>query len=96
MRFDIVFALMYLTWNSKAPRLHHLKMAYHVVTYLNNTRDLPLILGGFDPIQVIGYSDASLGTGPNARSIVGDLVKLGAGAGAVKAKSKAIPGVSLA
>ena len=95
VRFDVSFALMYLTWHSKAPSYHHLKMAFRIVGYLNNTKALPLCLGGKKPIEVIGYSDASLATGPNSRSVVGELTKLNDEAGTVKAKCKALPGVSL-
>ena len=41
VRFDVSFALMYLTWYSKAPSYHHLKMAFRIVGYLNNTKALP-------------------------------------------------------
>ena len=31
LRFDILFATMYLAWSTKQPRKHHLKMAHHVL-----------------------------------------------------------------
>ena len=95
VRFDVCFALMYLTWNSKAPSYHHLKMAFRLVSYLNNTKELPLCLGGKKQIGVTGYSDASLATGPNSRSIAGEVTKLNEDAGAVKAKCKALVNVNV-
>jgi hypothetical protein len=87
IRYDILFAVMYLTWQSQSPRRHHLEMAYCVMVYLYTTRSDPLVLGGPDPIQLHGYSDASYGTGKNRRSIVSHLVRLNSSAGAIFAKT---------
>ena len=46
LRLDITFATMYLAWNTKTPRKHHMRMARCVLSYLNATKDLPLALGG--------------------------------------------------
>jgi hypothetical protein len=70
-RLDIIFAVLYLAWSTRNPRQHHLNMAYYVLGYLNTTIDIPLVLGGELSIQATTYSDASLGTGPKERSIIG-------------------------
>jgi hypothetical protein len=91
IRLDIVFATMYLTWATKAPRVHHLKMGKLVLSYLYHSKDLPLVLGGplseDNKIQLTGYSDASLGTGPKGRSVKAHMFKLGEKAGSIVAKS---------
>jgi len=90
VRMDIIFAVLYLTWNAKSPKQHHLDMAYYVIGYLSTTIDMPLVLGGESTIQVITYIDASHGTGPNSRSITtGSLTKLNPQSGAVAAKASA-------
>lgn len=35
VRMDIIFAVLYLTWNAKSPTQHHLDMAYYVIGYLS-------------------------------------------------------------
>ena len=95
VRFDIIFPVLYLAWFTKAPLQHHMDMAYYVIGYLQSTLEVPLVLGGPDPIRIIGYTDASLGTGPKARSITGHLIKLGESAGAIAAKSSATHTVRL-
>ena len=89
IRLDIIFAVLYLAWFTRCPRVHHMNMALYCIGYLNTTKDLPLVLGGDPVIRVYGYSDASLGTGPKSRSITGQLVKLSEKAGAVFAKASA-------
>ena len=89
LRLDITFATMYLAWNTKTPRKHHMRMARCVLSYLNATKDLPLVLGGSSEVNPVTYSDASLGTGPKGRSVVGNMTKLNERAGAVSANSKA-------
>jgi hypothetical protein len=89
LRFDILFATMYLAWSTKQPRRHHLKMARHVLAYLYTTKDAPLVLGGCADLDVITYTDASLGTAPRGRSVIANLTKLHDRAGAVSAHTKA-------
>ncbi len=89
IRLDIVFAVMYLSWSTKQPRVHHAKMAYHLLSYLYYSKDMPLVLGGTDDLRITSYTDASLGTGPKGRSILGHATKLGVNAGAINAKSTA-------
>ena len=43
---------------------------------LYTTKDMPLVLGGEDDIEPIVDSDASHSTGPNSRSISGELSRL--------------------
>ena len=89
LRLDITFATMYLAWNTKTPRKHHMRMARCVLSYLNNTKELPLVLGGTSEVNTVTYTDASLGTGPKGRSVIGNMTKLNERAGAVSAHSKA-------
>ncbi len=95
LRHDITMAVMYLTWNTKQPRRHHLNVALRVISYLAETRGFSLTLGGRTPFSISSESDASLGTGPNGRSIIAFMIRLGHLAGAVIAKSKAIVSVCL-
>jgi hypothetical protein len=96
VRLDTTFAVMYLTWFTQSPRQHHLDMAYYLVSYLYHSRDVELILGGTDETRLHVYTDASLGTGKNRRSVVGVMSKLNSSAGAYSAKSQASISVRLA
>lgn len=89
VRMEIIFAVLYLSWFTKKPRVHHLDMAEYCVAYLNTTKDIPLVLGGEHPVRVVGYTDASLATGPNCRSVTGEIIKLNEHAGAISAKASA-------
>ena len=89
LRFDILFSTMYLAWSTKQPRKHHLNMARHVLAYLHTTKDTPLVLGGSIDLDVITYTDASLGTAPRGRSVIAQLHKMNESAGAVSAQTKA-------
>ena len=89
LRFDILFSTMYLAWSTKQPRKHHLKMARHVLMYLYTTKDTPLVLGGLAELEVITYTDASLGTAPKGRSVIVYATKLNERVGAVSAHTKA-------
>jgi hypothetical protein len=95
IRLDIIFAVLYLSWNTRNPMQHHMDMALYVIGYLNNTINIPLVLGGDSNINVNIYFDASHGTGPRSRSITGVLAKLNPNAGAVYAKSSAQATVKL-
>ena len=94
IRQDILFSVLYLTWFTKQPRLHHYNMAIKVLTYLGHTKDLPLVLGGqrlpsdHPTLSIYGETDASLGTAPKGRSTTGHMVRLGESSGAILAKSK--------
>jgi hypothetical protein len=89
LRLDIIFSVMYLSWFTKKPRSHHMKMALYVVNYLYYSRDIPLVLGGKEEISIISYTDSSLGTGPNSRSVSGQISRLGNKSGGVYGKSTA-------
>jgi hypothetical protein len=97
VRFDIILAVLYLTWFTKNPLVHHMDAALHLVGYLHTTMDYPLILGGQGAILLNAFSDASLGTGRKLRSIVCEIVKMDedAKSGAISVKAGAIPDVSL-
>lgn len=90
IRMDIVFATMFLTWATKSPLVHHLKMSKQVLSYLYHSREMPLVLGGElsseNKVVLTGMSDASLGTGPKGRSIKANMFRLGE-AGYITAKS---------
>jgi hypothetical protein len=92
---DIIFAVLYLSWHTRAPRVHHMNMAYYCVSYLYNTKELPLVLGGSPILKLTGYTDASLGTGPKSKSILGSIVKMNEDAGAIASKATAGQCVSL-
>ena len=64
VRPDITFAIIYLTWFTSNPQMHHLVSAYHLVQYLNTTEHLPLVLGGIAAIILQGIHDSALGVGP--------------------------------
>ena len=95
IRLDILYTVMYLSWSTKNPRVHHLDMAKYCIAYLYQSRDLPLVLGGSSELQITAYTDASVGTAAKGRSVIGHLVKLNASAGAIYAKSTATQGVHL-
>jgi hypothetical protein len=88
IRFDITFAVLYLSWHTKTPRQHHLTMAKYVAAYLYYTKDVPLVLGGSEQVHLTAYSDSSLATAPKRRSVSGQITKLHPNAGAVYAKPK--------
>ena len=85
LRMEIIFTTLYLSWFTHQPRQHHLQMAYHCISYLYTTIDIPLVLGGDPPINLDGASDASLATGPKRRSISASLALLHPSAGAISA-----------
>jgi hypothetical protein len=95
VRMDIIFTVLYLSWHTKAPRQHHLDMAYYCIGYLHTTIDYPLVLGGPYPVRVVGYSDASLATGPKSRSITATIMRLNELSGAICAKASATQNVPL-
>ncbi len=95
IRHDILFVVLYLSWSTHKPRKHHLRIAYYVIAYLKATVQMDLVLGGRTQLRVIAYSDASLGTGPKGRSIIGYFIRLGEDSGAVAEKARATMTVSL-
>jgi hypothetical protein len=95
IRLDIIFAVLYLSWNTKCPNQHHMDMANYIICYLYNTIDIPLVLGGIENVNVNVFIDASHGTGPKSRSITGVLAKLNPSAGAIYAKASAQATVKL-
>jgi hypothetical protein len=70
-------------------------MAIYSIAYLYQSRDIPLVFGGGSKIEINAYNDASVGTGMNGRSVIGQLAKLHSQAGAIYAKSTATQGVHL-
>jgi hypothetical protein len=89
IRFDINLPTVYLTWFTHEPREHHLQLAERVIRYLGQTKDEPLVLGGFEPAQIRTLSDCSLGTGPKGRSIIAYGTRMGANSGFIATKVKA-------
>ena len=86
VRVDIKFAVMYLSWFTQEPRVHHYEMGHKVLAYLFHTSQLPLVLGGAPPLTVVAESDCSLATGPKRRSILGYWARLSKHGGAVITK----------
>ena len=68
---DIIFTVLYLSWNTKCPKQHHLSMAEYCIGYLYYTH-----LDGPEEIRITSYTDASLATRPKSRSITGQIIKL--------------------
>jgi hypothetical protein len=95
LRFDISFSLMYATWYTYAPRGLNMELSKRLIQHMHSTKDVPLVLGGRDPIQVISITDSSLGTGPKYRSVNGLCNRLGPQAGAISGGSKASDSVHL-
>ena len=93
IRYDILLVVLYLAWNTKTPRYHHLEAAIHCVQYLNRTKYIPLVLGGSQDLSLLSFCDASLGNGPNRRSIYGSFTKLNHEAGAISALATLTPSV---
>ena len=89
VRRDITYAVTYLTWSTRAPRVHHARMALQVINYLFTTVGTPLVLGGPSEPRLHTWADASYGTGPKGRSVGGYYISLGPKAGAIVAKSRA-------
>jgi hypothetical protein len=94
-RPDVLFTVMYLSWFSHMPTVHHMECAERAVSYLHTSKNLPLILGGKEKIRSQGGSDASLGTAKNSRSVLGHGVRLGSQAGLIAGKSCSATNVAL-
>ena len=88
IRPDIMFAVIFLTWFTSCPQLHHLRSAYHVIQYLHTTMKIGLILGGPEGVNIQGLYDSALGTGKHGRTIVGYLFRLATEAGAIYSCTK--------
>jgi hypothetical protein len=69
--------------------VHHMTMAYYMMSYLYHSEDVPLVLGGTDDIVLDGYCDSSWGTGPKGRSICAVLMKLSARSACIVRKATA-------
>lgn len=95
IRWDILYAVLYLTWFTHLPRVHHMKMAARVIIYLYQTRSIELILGGTDKLEIITTTDATLNTAPKGRSVIAYCTRLGRRAGLVSAKCRASVAVLL-
>ena len=68
--------VVYLVWNAKSPRNIYQWLCESMRPYLHRTTYLPLVHGGNPEISIVSYCDASLGSGPYSRSIVGAFTKL--------------------
>eukprot|EP00388_Colpodella_angusta_P046725 GDKK01070407.1.p1 GENE.GDKK01070407.1~~GDKK01070407.1.p1 ORF type:complete len:254 (+),score=-19.77 GDKK01070407.1:41-763(+) len=89
IRMDIHYGLMYLTWFTKKPRVHHMSMAYYLMSYLYYSKDVPLVLGGKGDMIQETYFDSSWGTGPKGRSICAVMTRLGKDSACIVAKTTA-------
>jgi hypothetical protein len=95
IRFDIKFAVVYLTWFTKDPRRHHMDIAIYLLQYLWHTRSLVLVLGGKTKMSAMSYCDSSYGKGKNGRSIGANIVKMNEEAGAISGKVSATTSTKL-
>jgi len=95
IRFDIKFAVVYLTWFTKDPRRHHMDIAIYLFQYLWHTRSLVLVLGGKAKMSAMSYCDSSYGKGKNGRSIGANLVKVNEEARAISGKVSATTSTKL-
>ena len=87
VRYDTLCANQYLSWHTKKPRKHHKDMATHMLKYLKDTKDLPLVLGGPEAVELYGYADASHNTAPKGKSVIGEMYRLGPYAGGISARA---------
>ena len=95
IRKDITFAVLYLSWFTQAPRIHHLNVAKSLLSYLYHSKEIPLILGGVPYVKPATFTDCSIGTAPRGRSIAADMTKLHSSSGAIHASSSATVAVRL-
>jgi hypothetical protein len=96
LRNDILFAVLYASWNTAKPRKYHLKVVAKTVQYVYATRESSTLwLGGKDKIQILTYTDMSLNTGPQGKSVIAYGTRLGPKAGLVNSKAKATVDVVL-
>jgi hypothetical protein len=97
IRYDIVFALQYLSWFTQSPRQHHLKYAEYAMNYLLASKDIPLVLGGdSEMLRLTSFSDATVGTAPKGKSNLAQIHKLSRDAGAILAKAYTSNSIHLA
>ena len=94
IRFDILLPTLYLSWAMQKPMVHHYEVAIYLLEYLQDSKSLPLVLGGED-ITPVGYTDAALGAGNKGKSIIGHIIKMGKYAGAVDAGTTSTQSVHL-
>jgi hypothetical protein len=95
IRFDVTFAMMYLTWYSHLPRQHHYDVGVRLLEYLLETKDMPLVLGGQGKFQVVTQTDASHGTASRCRGVIAEFTRVSDGAGAINAKATATDRICL-
>ncbi len=82
-RHDLRYAVFILALRAHNPRVWELKCITWCAEYAYNTRNLPLVLGGATGIQVLIFSDASLGGAYEKRSIKGHILKFNEDGGAI-------------
>jgi len=79
-RSDISYAVGRLSSYLNCYRPEHWEVAIRVLRYLKGTRTLGLVLGGSNPVQLLGYSDSDYANCiETSRSIVGYCFSLGSG-----------------
>jgi hypothetical protein len=96
IRNDILYAVLYASWQTHKPRRYHLKQVARMVMYVFSTREKSILwLGGHDPIELITYTDMSLNTAPNGKSVIAYGTRLGPRSGLISSKAKATVDVVL-
>ena len=85
VRPDMLLAVSFLTTRVSGPNEQDLTKLTRLLFYLNDTKDLGLVLEVTNGIKVLAYIDASHGSHPNFKGHTGGIISLGHGA--VHAKS---------
>jgi hypothetical protein len=70
------------------PSAEHLKVCQQVRTYMEQTKDMTLTLGGKSPIELFGFSDASHIMGYDSKGRLGCCCFLGLDSGAIQSLSQ--------
>jgi len=84
-RHDVRFTVFALSLRSTKPRKWDLKCALWCVEYIHRTKELPLVLGGDEDLSLLTFSDATLATAYEGRSVRGHFIRLSESSGAVYA-----------
>ena len=88
-RPDILVALGEVsTGGASEPSDEHCKVADRIKSYLYNTTDRALILGGYKPVELFGYCDAAFISTGNSKSRLGSCLFLNEDCGAISSISR--------
>jgi hypothetical protein len=79
VRNDILVAVSFLTTRIVGPDSDDRSKLVRVLSYLNNTRDIGMVLECSEEVRVTAFIDASYGVLPGHRSVSGCMITLGKG-----------------